>query len=201
MSSSSNFDIRAQEVITLWKRRFRPSLQDHLGWYRSAGSLDVAIQRAAKAEDSAPNRRNSHQRRLPRSAPEKIRKKLSLGAGEIEKCRDFESLYAIVDQLIRDEFGVGDLMVYDTALRIGAYLSFRPNRVFLQCGALAGANRYFSLIGANRKPKSGSSLPVSEFPHFANALLPHEIEHMLCTMRDCFDPEASVFLPIRKTGC
>ena len=57
----------------------------------------------------------------------------------LEACRDFRQLFELVRDLIEPIPGIGELMVYDTALRIGAKLNLKPMRVYLHAGARAGA--------------------------------------------------------------
>ena len=79
----------------------------------------------------------------------------------------------MVDTTIGTIPGVGSLMVYDTALRIGARLGALPKRVYLHRGTRVGAR---ALHLDYRQP----TLEVSELPMALRELPPHEIEDLLC---------------------
>jgi hypothetical protein len=59
----------------------------------------------------------------------------------LDSCRSFADLHAVVSRAIRSVPGVGELTVYDTALRIGAKLGFARERVYLHAGTRQGAKR------------------------------------------------------------
>lgn len=73
--------------------------------------------------------------------------------------------------------GIGELTVYDTALRIGAKLGLLPKKVYLHAGTRAGARA----LGLNWK---ATSLAVRELPSELLTLTPHEIEDCLCIFKD-----------------
>ena len=67
--------------------------------------------------------------------------------------------------------GIGELAVYDIACRIGAFLGFRPDRVYLHAGTREGA-RALGLRGA--------SVRKIDLPGAFGCLSPAEIEDCLC---------------------
>ncbi|MGH9198266.1 MAG: hypothetical protein ACRD1T_21350 [Acidimicrobiia bacterium] len=89
----------------------------------------------------------------------------------------FEALYAVVKHAIAGLNGVGELMVYDTALRIGARLSLKTARVFLHAGPRVGARN----LGLNARVES---LAVDDLPVELRALQPQQIEDVLCIYSD-----------------
>ena len=64
-------------------------------------------------------------------------------------------------------------MVYDTSLRVGAYLGLTPRFVYLHAGARAGAKA----LGLNAGTKK---LAMSDLPHELQVLAPEEVEDFLC---------------------
>jgi hypothetical protein len=87
--------------------------------------------------------------------------------------RTFETLHGVVSKAIGPIHGVGKLMVYDTALRIGAYRRLSPNRVFLHADVREGAKA----LGLDSRPES---LPMSTLPAALRNVAPAEAEDILC---------------------
>jgi hypothetical protein len=69
--------------------------------------------------------------------------------------------------------GIGELYVYDTAFRLGAYLALLPVDVYLHTGTRAGARAL--KLNVDRK-----FIPIDEFPTALRHLQAHEIEDFLC---------------------
>jgi len=67
----------------------------------------------------------------------------------------------------------GELTVYDTALRIGAYLRIEPEKVFLHRGTRDGA-KALGFKGGKR------SIRLDELPKAFHGLKPYQIEDCLC---------------------
>jgi len=69
----------------------------------------------------------------------------------------FEELHGVVENLTREIPKIGELTVYDTALRIGAYLGLQPDKVFVHAGTLEGV-QYLGLDGKRK------TIDVAELP-------------------------------------
>ena len=110
----------------------------------------------------------------------------------LAKAKSFEDLHKTVAATISSIPGIGELTIYDTALRIGAKLQLEPNVVFLHAGTRAGAR----WLGLN---VSGDSLRVTDFPRALQNLKAREIEDLLCIYKGQLDgitePRAA------STGC
>jgi hypothetical protein len=89
----------------------------------------------------------------------------------------FEQLHQIIGELIQGIRGVGPLLIYDTALRLGANLRLEPSVVFLHAGTREGARR----LGLN---VARSFIPSSEFPPVLRELPARQIEDILCIYKD-----------------
>jgi hypothetical protein len=76
---------------------------------------------------------------------------------------------------------VGELMVYDTALRIGAFLKLEPVSVYLHAGTKTGA-KALGLTVSGKK-----NINVTDLPKEFRKLKPHEIEDCLCIYKDNID--------------
>lgn len=105
-----------------------------------------------------------------RAALPRIKKKLVESA-------DFAALFAIVEGAVGGICGIGKLTVYDTALRLGAYLGKRPQVVYLHRGTREGAKALG--IGCERRV-----LETKELPEPLRELEPHELEDLLCIYKE-----------------
>lgn len=95
----------------------------------------------------------------------------------IRKCNSFHDLWLTTKKL-RAIKGLGELYVYDTSLRIGAYLNLFPKKIYLHAGTRKGASNY-GLEIANRE-----WLEMTEMPVKLKELEPQEIEDILCIYKD-----------------
>lgn len=158
---------------------FRPRIALEQAHYRAMPDLRTAVSAAAKA--LMPNgKRSPHQCRIPRNALKKAERRLL--SAPLLASRSFEDLHEQVDLAVRSVPGIGPLYVYDTALRIGAFLRLKPTMVYLHAGTRAGAAAL--LPSCNENPVSPSRFPTDFAP-----LEPHEIEDVLCIYREWLRPD------------
>jgi len=54
------------------------------------------------------------------------------------KVRNFDELYELIEKLVGNINGTGELYIYDTSLRIGAKLGIEPNKIYLHRGTREG---------------------------------------------------------------
>lgn len=147
---------------------------NRLAFYASQPSLERALDAVASWKDQH-GKTHSHQNLVSKAA--------KAGAGErilsmrVADVADFEQLLQCVQQAIGSIRGIGDLAVYDAALRLGAFLGKLPERVYLHHGAREGA-RALGLDASHR------SLPMDVFPEEFRLLKPWEVEEVLCIYKD-----------------
>jgi len=90
----------------------------------------------------------------------------------------FERLHSEIERLVGPLRGIGELYVYDTALRIGAYRGLNPKRVYVHAGVRVGARN----LGLD--PGRSGSIAVGGLPGPLRTLKPYEIEDILCIYKD-----------------
>ncbi len=163
-------------IIADYKAKYREDAEKELRYFKIQRSLEDAVSLAALARRPS-GKRFSHQRRIPKSVLRKVERRLLAAVPTIRRANSFDDLYRIIETEILSIFGVGDLMVYDTALRIGAKLELEPSEVFLHSGTRSGA-RKLGVKVARR------SLPVTEFPAPLRRLPAREIEDVLCIYKN-----------------
>jgi hypothetical protein len=124
-------------------------------------------------------KRHPHQRRLKSEVLQEVHNALLDAESRMESCSSFEELLDTVRETIGDIWGVGELMVYDSASRLGAYFGLEPEAVYLHRGTREGAEA----IGIDPDRKK---VEVSELPEPLQNLQPHELEDCLCIYKDEF---------------
>jgi hypothetical protein len=60
-------------------------------------------------------------------------------SGVVERARNFAELFEMIHTAVHPIPGLGELYVYDTALRIGAKLNLLPDKAYLHAGTRSGA--------------------------------------------------------------
>ena len=163
------------EIVAVYVHEYRAVLARMLDGFRKQ-SHRAAVERAGMAQQP-DGKRYEHQRRLTDGTLKDVRR-LLLGTN-LSLCRDFEGLIERIEKLISPVPGVGELMIYDTALRIGANLGLLPSRVYLHRGTRAGAKA----LGLSA---CSVSLDPRELPAEFKQLAPHEMEDCLCIFKDDF---------------
>jgi hypothetical protein len=128
---------------------------------------------AAKAENEC-GKRYSHQYRITRKAMQEANRLLLEKHDVLQRCKTFHELWQRIKIILGTVAGLGDLYVYDTALRIGAHLNLLPDRVYLHAGTRTGAQAFGI---TSRNPEW---IEIEELPSVLRELPPHEIEDILC---------------------
>ena len=107
--------------------------------------------------------------------------KLTLKEKELSEALSFDEVYEIVK--LCKITGFGELSIYDAAVRISAYLGFKPNQVFLHAGTRLGAKglEVKGLLGEGLSAKD--SLPVTDFPQPIQKLDALQLENFLCSFK------------------
>jgi hypothetical protein len=90
--------------------------------------LRAAVERAAPAQ-RPDGKRYDHQRRLSGATPQQARRVLL--ELSLQHCQFFHELHTAICEATSAIRGVGELMLYDTAVRIGAWLRLKPEHVYL----------------------------------------------------------------------
>src|SRR5260370_21958140 len=167
----ADLDSMLRDYIT----KYQGDAEKELASFRDAHNFDSCVRQAGLARTRKG--KLPHQYRIPldtlrRWAEVLLRKRESMCS-----CRSFEALFETVENGGRALPGIGELVVYDTALRIGAYLKLEPEEVFLHRGTREGA-KALGFDGGRR------SIRPDELPIAFRRLKPHEIEDCLCIYKD-----------------
>lgn len=163
-----------ESIVRAYRLNHRKRAAEELNSFATELNLEAAIDRASLAR-TPDGRRYDHQRRLPDAVLQEVRGRLQMGG--FQRCQGFDDVFKVVDESIGDVRGVGELMVYDTALRIGAYLGLLPQVIYLHRGTRVGARA----LGLNT-PTAGTLL-IEDLPPELRVLEPHEVEDVLCIFK------------------
>jgi len=149
---------------------------EEIKFFQDQPSFDLAINCAALAIN-ADGKRYSHQCLIRRTAIPQALDTLRQNKNLLASSSSFDELHSILHSVLHQIYGVGELYIYDTALRLGAFLELFPEKIYLHAGTRVGA---FAL-GLN---VSAGVLEISDFPEPIRSLQPHEIESFLCVYKD-----------------
>lgn len=135
-------------------------------------TLRAAINLAARSLNNL-GKRHKHQYRLKSIVLENFSNKLIDAEEAISKCQNFEELISEVER--NKVPGIGQLAVYDTAVRIGAYLRIYPEKVYLHAGTNEGVLKVI-------KESNGMSVLKSDLPEpfRSSDLSCYELEDLFC---------------------
>jgi hypothetical protein len=157
----------------------RPLAAEELAYFSDVLTSDEeAVSKAALAE-MHNRKRHPHQRRIPGSALKVSEEVLLANFTTLRRAKSFDDLIDHVDNLIRPIPDIGELTVYDTALRIGARFNLKPTRVYLHAGARDGA-RALGFDGRR------ATIEMDELPEPLRMLSAREVEDLLCIYKDSF---------------
>lgn len=175
-----NYNLKKLEKIILdYQKRKLEFPDSHLIFCLTKKNLKDVIVVSAMAIDEF-DIIHPHQRRNGRKTLNAFANNLLLFKNKIKEAKNFDEIYDFVfSGKIR---GIGSLAVYDTAFRIGLYLKKTPNKVYLHCGARAGAlNLQLPISG--KKTLLQSDFPL---PFRSPSIKPFEIEDILCNYKNDF---------------
>src|SRR5947209_1650204 len=101
-------------VVSSYLENCQPRLEALLRTFADEATLTTAIVRAALAQ-TPDGKRYSHQRRIMLRVLQAVRQRLLIL--DLSKMCSFDELIIAIDRAIAPIRGVGELLVYDTALR------------------------------------------------------------------------------------
>lgn len=177
-------------IIRHYLQHYQP-LHDHeLMWFRNQSSLEDALKIAGEAQDDRGHR-YAHQRRVKSHAIKEATKRLADSHDDIQGCSSFHELWNLVALRLRPIQGIGELYVYDTALRIGAHLHLTPEKVYLHAGTRIGARALGLLSGRDGSRSSRPWLEPKELPASLRNLPSSDVENLLCIYKSRLPPSKS----------
>jgi len=154
--------------------RFRDDIPDACA---RDGNAEVALRRAVRS--IRPNgKMHNHQSKVSKALPQ-FEEKLMGSLRHLTRNDDFNQIYWMVDNLKTP--GIGPMTVYDVAVRFGAYLGLKPEKIYLHAGTASGLKALGIRIGVR-----DSSFPMELLPAILRNKDADEVEDFLCTYRLAF---------------
>jgi len=166
--SGKKFD----KLVRHYIKNCQPHLKSELEYFERMPSPSAALEKAARAINEKGKRFN-HQRRLTSKSLEESKDRLFKGMTQWKECKNFAELHDLLETVLYDVHGIGELYCYETSLRLGAYLGLYPEFVYLHRGTRDGAKA----LGIDWRSKT---LDPQIVPNPIRELKPHEIEDFLC---------------------
>lgn len=118
-------------LISGYKSRELICFRKEIGFYSDKKFIEDVVLCAAQGVNY-DGKRHPHQRRVKKESLSEFSKRLLTRITDIECADSFETLIRIGEE--SRVKGVGDLVIYDTALRIGAKIDKFPDKIYLHCG-------------------------------------------------------------------
>jgi len=169
-SSHTTRPVTLAGVVRAYRQDYQRGARAELEYYANLPSLEAAIARASRAE-RPDGKRHDHQTRVRQDALQEMERRLAKTS--LRSYKSFADLHSFLECSIGTIPGIGELMVYDTALRIGAKLGLEPEVVYLHRGTRSGMKALGLDIGRQ-------FIELHELPQALRSLRPHEIEDCVC---------------------
>lgn len=178
-----------------WRYKDRLKTDQVIEFCRVAPDFPTAVRRAVEARD-ANGKHHNHQSKVDITARRKFGATIiALAARGSLDLTDFDRMHDRMDE--RKPYGIGPVTVYDTAIRIAAYLGIEPNSVYMHAGVRTGFKTLQAALdgydhdGADKLTDPGLSrldkIPVAWFPTPLRELKADDVEDILCTYREVFE--------------
>jgi len=194
-------DANGEEIDQWFEFKSRADfLQSYLDFYRNLPTLKSAIINGCCAkfkvlyEDKEYELKHTHQEEFEDEKGNKkgvnnviltdMAVKLVLQEKKLKNTKSFEDVYQIVKSAKVP--GFGELSIYDSAVRISAYLGFTPSSVYLHAGTSKGAKSLEEKGLLSDGSSLKATLPVDEFPEPIQKLETIQIENFLCSFKNDF---------------
>jgi hypothetical protein len=181
-------------LVAVYQRTYGPRLAAYLDYFAKLASLDDAIRFACHGKDGQIH---GHQHLVGKQKLERARKAIQRHADEIKACKSFDELVTLVEDCTAHIYRFGILAVYDTTLRLGAFLGLWPEVVYLHAGTKKGCKA----LGVAAK---GGKVKLSVLPLPIRTMEPYQAEDFLCIFKDEFggtDAAAKACGRMRRGTC
>jgi len=171
-----NQSAELKSLVAEFRKKHRCNSSREASFFRSMPSLGLAIHHVALAIDGN-DRCFDHQFHITQPARRKAKQVLEQIEQEMMACKSFHSLHSLFLRYLTPIRGLGEMYIYDAALRMGAYLRLNPAYVYLHRGTRVGAK---ALGLAVNRPY----LEKAELPNDLQVLSADNIETFLCIYRN-----------------
>jgi hypothetical protein len=170
--------LKALVAIKLYKEEIKKNPDTWLTYCKNQNNLSDAIYFAAISENHL-GKRHSHQYRLKKMDMLIFAEKLKSHEIQIKNAETFDVLFKLIQNIGFKLNGIGEMLIYDAAERIGLFLNLFPDKIYLHAGTRIGAEKMLGKINSNTISKA--KLPE---PFKSSNLSCTEIEDILCMYKN-----------------
>lgn len=185
-NSSCGKNLSKEEIEKMTPEEFKKLKFEEIEFFKNPKnfkSFSEVISHAATCRDKN-NRKFPHQYRIPNNLLKELCQALKAKEKNILKIQEFSALYNFIEETKRNFAnkgkGIGELTIYDVALRIALYRSnelknkILPQEVYIHAGARTGAEKVL-------KRCCKKTEPISAFPSEIQKIgQAYKIEAYLC---------------------
>lgn len=125
---------------------------------------------------------DGHERGIPKYIAFQVEQNLMFYRGVLRNCVNFSQIMDIVDKC--KVTGFGELSIFDTAVRIGAFLRIAPDRVYLHAGTRVGINALEEKGYLQKGSSKQKLIKINDFPEELRVLSADEIQHFVCVKKE-----------------
>jgi hypothetical protein len=162
------------DLVEIYRRQNAPQIDGYLRYFRELNSVEKAICDACHGRKGTIH---PHQHLVGKVRLEAAKVLLLAKSRELTDASSFEEILAIVEAARRQIHGFGELAVYDTSLRISAFLEKLPMVVYLHAGTKVGCRA----LGVSTR---GGKVEMSRLPPAIQTLMPYQAEDFLCIYKE-----------------
>lgn len=174
-----------------WRYVDRKKTDQVVAYCADAPDFPTAVRRAVEARD-AGGKHHNHQSKVDLRARREFGRKIvrAAQAGRVDTA-DFDAMHDKFDRI--KPFGIGPVTVYDTAIRIAAFLGIEPTSVYMHAGVKQGFLTLWNSMtwctsGAARdQQRDLKRVDVGLFPPPLCHMKADDVEDILCTYREVFE--------------
>ncbi|MDY6803319.1 MAG: hypothetical protein SXA11_05865 [Cyanobacteriota bacterium] len=168
---------RLSELVEEYLQNWGDFYQNEAQWWGNQTLDWKSAQKRAWESRRADGKMSRHQHRV---GSEKLKEGLRIALIDniqSDRFETFEQLYEWVKSVAHQVDGLGELVTYDVALRLGMWLNLEPAVVYLHRGTRDGAKKF----NVNVKEKTAT---VSAFPPEMQELGATHAENFLCIYKE-----------------
>lgn len=178
LNKDNNMFQKMRNIINHYQRLKRQHPDTWIEFCKKQKNLQNAIH-VATLSINEEGKRHPHQYRLQKINMQTFEGNLIGKIKSIKQVKHFDGLFKIVEASASK--GIGELMIYDTTVRIGAFLNLSPDRIYLHAGTREGLNKLIGNFKGNTINKN--QLPE---PFKSSNLNCYEMEDLLCIYKARF---------------
>jgi hypothetical protein len=177
-----------------WRFQDRNKTDQVIFWCRNSPNFATAVRRAVEARDENGKHHN-HQSKVDITARRKLGSKIIKRKDKILRMKHFDRLHDLIDEI--KPYGIGPVTVYDTAVRVGAYLRLEPESVYMHAGVRQGFKALQQAMDGmptddgvhgwtDPSVARSARVHLRSFPSPLRSLPADDVEDILCTYREVF---------------